>query len=159
VDTPLGELRVVVAHLEAGFDHEPERLAELDPMLEFLARSQAPTMILGDLNAAAPYHPLDPAKLPPHRRQRLADRGGKLDHDVIGRLIGDGWIDAYHFLRHDAPKHSFTTGFPALRFDYIFISQDLSPALVDADVETGGFAPYCSDHFPVWVSLGSRPVS
>ncbi|QNN22132.1 hypothetical protein HED60_07555 [Planctomycetales bacterium ZRK34] len=159
VDTPRGPMRIVVIHLQAGFDHEPDRLAELDPILEMLAESQTPTMIMGDLNAVAPYHPFDADKLPEHRRQRLIDRGGKLDHDVIGRLTGDGWIDAYHFLRHDDPKHTFTTGFPALRLDYIFISQDLSSALVDADVDTGGFSPYCSDHFPVWVSLGARPVS
>lgn len=158
LDTPRGPMRLVVMHLAAGFDGEPDRLAELDPILELLAGQQTPTMIMGDLNAVAPYHPFDPAALPPHRLKHLEDRGGKLDHDVIGRLTGDGWIDAYHFLRHDAPKHSFTTGFPALRLDYIFISQDLSPSLVDADVETGGFAPYCSDHFPVWVSLGSRRV-
>ncbi|MEX2673236.1 MAG: endonuclease/exonuclease/phosphatase family protein [Phycisphaeraceae bacterium] len=150
-------VRLIVAHLTAGLQAEAEqkRLAELDSILAFLdAQPPMPTLIAGDLNASAPYHPFDPDALPPHRRARLADRDYQLDHTVIQRLLDAGYIDAHRQTHTDAPPpHTFTTGFPALKLDYIFISPDLSDRLVDADVETGGFAPYCSDHYPVWAQL------
>lgn len=156
VNTASGHpLRIITMHLNAGQQPEDEqvRLAELAAILDYIAEPTMPTVLMGDLNACAPYHPIDTAAMAPHRRERLQARGGQLDHDVINCLTADGWIDAYHRLHRDAPRQTFTTGFPALRLDYVFLSQDLVPALVDGDVETGGFAPYCSDHFPLWISL------
>lgn len=147
-------LRIVAAHLKHGLDAEAERdrLRELNAILEFLDEQPAmPTIITGDLNASAPYHPFDPDTLPPHRRQRLADRDYQVEHAVIERLLEAGYVDAHRQTHPDTPPpHTFTTGFPALRLDYVFLSPDLADLLVDAGVETGGFAPYCSDHYPVW---------
>lgn len=150
-------LRVVAAHLRPGLEAgaEEDRLQELEAILAFLdEQERMPTVIVGDLNASAPYHPFDPEALPAHRRARLADRDHQVEHRVIERLLEAGYVDAHRQTHPDAPPpHTFTTGFPALRLDYVFVSSELVDLLVDAGVETGGFAPYCSDHYPVWAQL------
>jgi len=157
VDFDGTELRIVVVHLEAHFENESTRFAELNAILDHLDRDPRPTVIMGDLNACGPDYPLDAGNLPPHRRQQLKDHGGKLDHDVVNRLIEAGYVDAYHQKHPDEPQPTFTTGYPALRLDYIWLSRALGDTLVDADVETGGFTPYCSDHFPLWTTLRLNP--
>ncbi|MBI1368039.1 MAG: hypothetical protein GC162_05230 [Planctomycetes bacterium] len=149
-------LRVVLMHLAPHFDHEADRLAELEAIFRAMTPGNRPTMLMGDLNAVAPAADVDSAALAPHRRQRLAERGGKIDRDVIARIEKAGYADAYDLCHPDAPAVTFTTGFPALRLDYIFLSSDLVERVVGADVERGGFAPYCSDHFPLWADL-ARP--
>ncbi|MDH3584699.1 MAG: endonuclease/exonuclease/phosphatase family protein [Phycisphaerae bacterium] len=150
--------RVVVVHLFPGTQPEDEarRLREMEQVLGNLGTESLPTVLLGDFNAGAPYHPLDPSNLAPHRRERLEARGGAIDHDLVRSLNEGGWVDAYHRCHAENPAHTFTTGFPAQRVDYIFLSPDLAPRLVDADVEQGGFAPYCSDHFPLWAAIGPQ---
>lgn len=149
-------IRVVAVHLAAGQERsdEEKRLAQIDRVLAALEGERMPTVLMGDLNAAAPYEPFDFDAASPKVRQRLADRGRREpDYDVVERIVRGGWIDAYHRARPHEPKHTYTTGFPAARFDYIWLSSDLTHRLADADVERGGFAPYCSDHYPVWASL------
>ena len=71
----------------------------------------------------------------------------------MNRVAGQGWVDAYQYVNPGGGKQTYTTGFPCSRFDYIWLSQDLAGRLKRCDVEQGGFAPYCSDHYPIWVSM------
>ncbi len=153
VDFAGAPLRIVAAHLPAHFDHEDDRLRDLLPVLDALDQEPMPTVMMGDFNATAPYHTLDMAALKPKRRQRLESIGGKPRHDVVNAIISRGDVDALHHLHPHHPKQTFTTGYPANRVDYIFLTTDLVARLKAADVETGGFAPYCSDHYPVWADL------
>jgi endonuclease/exonuclease/phosphatase family metal-dependent hydrolase len=149
-------LRIALVHLEAGQRRQDEdlRLAQIRQVLAVLEESAVPTVLMGDLNAAAPYDPFDYDAASPKVKQRLAERAVRqLDHDVVQHIASRGWIDAYQRVRTTAAKHTYTTGFPAARFDYIWLSGGLERSLADADVERGGFAPYCSDHYPLWATI------
>ena len=149
-------LRVALVHLQAGQDRRDEehRLAQIECVLDVLSGEDVPTILMGDLNAAAPYEPFDFDAASPKVQRRLLDRGTRVpDHDVVRRIVSAGWIDAYRRAAPPPHKHSYTTGFPCVRFDYIWLSGDLADRLEAADVEQGGFAPYCSDHFPIWARL------
>lgn len=149
-------LRAAVVHLSPGVGPhaERQRLDELDRILPFIDPAAAiPAAILGDFNADAPYHPTDPGAMSPWRRARLALAGDTLAHDVVDRMTGAGWTDAYRRAVTGPPRHTLTTGHPAQRVDYIWLDAALAPRVIAADVETGGFAPYASDHFPLWADL------
>ena len=150
-------LRLVVVHLPAHFEYEDDRLREIGPLLDMMGDEQAgkvPTLLLGDLNATAPWHPVDYAGLKPKRRERLETMGGTPRHDVVNAIAARGYVDALHHCGGGKPSpHTFTTGYPANRVDYIWASADLADRLLAAGVETGGFAPYCSDHYPIWTDL------
>ena len=149
-------LRVAIVHLQAGQRREDEdrRLTQLDALFGALNGQALATVLMGDFNAAAPYHPFDLHAASPKVQGRLAERGASQpDHDAIRAIEKRGWLDAYHRLHPEQPRHTYTTGFPASRFDYIWVSADLADRLAEADVECGGFAPYCSDHYPIWTAL------
>ena len=150
-------LRLALVHLRAGQSRQDEevRLQQIDRLLSALEAESMPTVLMGDLNAAAPYHPFDYEAASPKLRQRLDERGVRgLDHDVVRHMMSRGWVDAYHHRSPVEPKHTYTTGFPCARFDYIWVSPDLERYIAEADIEQGGFAPYCSDHYPIWAMLG-----
>ncbi len=153
-------VRIVVAHLPPGFraDRSRQRYTELEALLGILAEEPTlPTILLGDLNAIAPYDPVDLAAARPDIQSEVAEQGGEVPRDVIERLTTDGWLDAYHHVHPHWPKHTVSTGHPSHRADHIFVDRSLAPSVVDANVETSGFAPYCSDHYPLWAAL-SRPI-
>lgn len=147
--------RIIAAHLTSGLDADDEqrRLTEVEAVLTAIGEERYPTVLMGDLNASAAYHPFDPDAVTPRVRQRVAARGGRVDHAVIDRLLESGLVDAYHQIHPRDARHTFSTGFPALRIDYILLDAALAPRLIDADIERGGFAPYCSDHYPIWATL------
>jgi endonuclease/exonuclease/phosphatase family metal-dependent hydrolase len=160
VSTEDGPLQIALVHLEAGQDrsNEDSRLRQVEAVLGELASPTMDSILMGDLNAAAPYHPFDYEAASPKVKRRLALRDRReLDHDVVGRIASAGWLDAYHTARPKDARHTYTTGFPATRFDYIWLSPGLASRLGNSDVEQGGFAPYCSDHYPIWASLRSGP--
>lgn len=149
-------LRIIVAHLPAHFQHEDDRMAELGPLLDAVeegASTEMPTVMVGDFNASAPWHPIDHAALKPTRAARLAAIGGTPRYDVVNEITRRGYVDALHQIHQGPTRHTFTTGYPANRVDYIWVSPDLSGRLLGGDVETGGFAPYCSDHYPIWTDI------
>jgi endonuclease/exonuclease/phosphatase family metal-dependent hydrolase len=149
-------IRIVTLHLPPHYDHEDDRLRDLLPVLDFLSQgpqAALPTVIMGDFNASAPYHPIDRAAMKPKRRALLESIGSTPRFDVVNTMLTRGFIDAYHHLNPSHPRHTFTTGYPADRVDYIWLSPDLLPRLAASDIETGGFAPYCSDHYPIWATL------
>ncbi len=160
VDTPAGPLRVIVAHLISGLGAELEavRLAELRDILAHDGLDGVPTALVGDLNANSPDHPVDPDAAEPAVRRRLAAEPGLICHDVVEHLQAGGWTDALVAAGPDPVPHTFSTGFPSTRLDYIFANPALADRLSGAGVERNGFAPYCSDHFPIWADLaGAGP--
>ncbi len=158
VRTDAGPLRIVVVHLPSGIDpaSEKRRLAQLNLLLPLLeAERDTPTAILGDFNADSPHHPTDLAAMSAQRRRLLDESGGKLSYDVVERMLAAGWSDAYQISHRGQPQHTLTTGFPAQRVDYIWLDHALVGRLAHAGIDSGGFSPYCSDHFPLWADLRS----
>jgi len=153
--------RVVAAHLASGLGeaYERQRLAELDRVLAFIEAGEAgPTVIAGDLNTNAPYHPVDVAAAAPAVRARMEADPAALGYDVVGRLLAAGWVDAHHHCPPPEPEHTYATGHLSTRLDYIFADALAAARIVAAGVERRGFAPYCSDHFPVWADLRVEPA-
>jgi endonuclease/exonuclease/phosphatase family metal-dependent hydrolase len=150
-------LRVVVTHLPAGIGPvaEKKRMAVLAPLLQILAEEELPTVVMGDFNSDARWHPFDEKALSERRQHKLAEAGGFPAFEVADTMVAAGWVDAYHLARpkDSQPRHTLTTGFPAQRVDYIWVDAGLADRVAASDVETGGFAPYCSDHFPIWADL------
>jgi endonuclease/exonuclease/phosphatase family metal-dependent hydrolase len=152
-------IRMIVAHLTAGQNagDEPQRFRELSALLEWLDEEDEPlpTLMMGDFNAAAPYHPFDYNGSSPRVKQRLANRSTHmLDHDVIRLMMERGWTDTLLHTHPENHTHTYTTEYPCSRFDYIWASDELRASIRDAGVETGGFTRTCSDHYPVWAELG-----
>lgn len=149
-------LRVIAIHLRAGITMEREavRMRELDELIPVLLEiDDLPTVLMGDFNANAPYHHLDIASARPKTQARLAEQNGEIPYDVIHRLTDLGFTDSYHAQHPTGSACTLSTGYPAQRVDYIWLDQSLAGLLVAADVETGGFTRYCSDHYPVWADL------
>ncbi|MHC4994668.1 MAG: endonuclease/exonuclease/phosphatase family protein [Planctomycetota bacterium] len=149
IDRPSGPLRVIAAHLPYGLSAEAEsqRLAELE---RILGAAEAPdeSLLLGTLNAAAPYHVFNASNLPPDTPCQAP-----LATAVVDRLTELGYVDG---LRRGAPEldqPTYSTGYPALTPDYVFLPASLGDRVKAAHVETGGFAPYCSDHYAVCCDL------
>ncbi len=161
VRTPAGELQLLVMHLDSGLGAESEatRLAEVQTLLGAIDTRVAPTVIAGDLNTNAPYHAVDVAAATADVQRQLHADPHLIRHDVVGHLASLGWIDALHAARPDETVHTFTTASPSTRLDYIFVDAGSGGRVADAGVEQRGFAPYCSDHFPLWVDLTlNRPA-
>lgn len=149
-------LRIVLTHLQSGPSEADEglRIEQVKAVQRELDGPSLPTLWMGDLNCAAQHHPFDHNAASPKLRQRLAERGRtKPDSSAVDLLLDAGWVDAYHRLNVLEPMHTYTTGFPCSRFDYIMLNAALAPDLTSSGVEQGGFAPYCSDHYPVWIKL------
>jgi len=148
-------MQLLVVHLESGLGAEIEarRMRELRRLLADLDDDGKPTIIAGDLNTNAPYHPVDAASATPDVQQRLAADPGLVRHEVVEHLRECGWVDAYHRARPNEAVHTFSTGYPSTRLDYIFVKGVLADRVAGAGVERRGFAPYCSDHYPMWVDL------
>ncbi len=156
IQTPSGQmLRVALVHLLSGttLAMEERRMRELEPLLTALQGRSGPCVMMGDFNSNAPYHPFDAAAARPSIQAAVKAQGGVVPHQVVERLLKDGWVDAYHRIHPDDPRHSLSTGYPAQRVDYIWVTPDLADRVAGADIEQAGFAPYCSDHFPIWADL------
>jgi len=149
-------VRIMVMHLMSGLGagFEAERLAELNWLLEDVARDEPlPTVLMGDLNSNSAGHHENPHGAEPEVAERLQAEPGLIVHDVVNRILDAGWIDALEHAMGNNVPHTFATGYPSTRLDYIFLPADWADRIVAAGVETGGFTPYCSDHFPIWTDL------
>lgn len=156
VDLSGQPLCLIGCHLASGLGPERERrrLAELSAVLEDRAVDAMPTALVGDFNSHAPWHRVDIDAAPPDRRSRMREDPTLVTTDLVEAITGRGFIDVHHRLLGDRTPHTFTTGHPSTRFDFIFANRGLAELATDAGVERRGFAPYCSDHYPVWADFG-----
>jgi endonuclease/exonuclease/phosphatase family metal-dependent hydrolase len=149
---------VGVIHLPAGpgAGDEKSRMVDLAEVLRVFERhrkNDRPHLICGDFNANAPYRLTDPAKCTARSRDAWAHTG--VPHDVIGAMLGAGYLDTYR-VGHDETVPSigsFTTQHPGQRVDYIFAFGVPAESVADAWIETDRLAKYAGDHFPVGAEI------
>lgn len=140
-----GPLRVYATHL--AHDSVEDRKRQVAAIRAVVGRPEAagtPWVLLGDFN----FRPESP------EYARLTGREPSEPNPDPGPLVGmaDSWAKVGRgpgaTIRLDRPEH-------AHRIDYIFVSADLAPGLLDARVDTETRA---SDHQPVFVRL-RRPAT
>jgi exodeoxyribonuclease III len=123
-------------------------LAVLKP---YLAAGER-VVVAGDVNAA--FAPIDLAR--PRENQRTS---GFLPEEraALGEFFAAGLVDTYRYRNPEGQKYSWWSQVTnarerniGWRLDYIFVSQNLLPSVVDADIhpEVPG-----SDHCPVSLTL------
>jgi endonuclease/exonuclease/phosphatase family metal-dependent hydrolase len=158
VETPLhARLHLIGLHLHARetFSDEQIRLGELPAILDAARRfAGQPHLLAGDFNTNHPDQPIDPARVRPSAKERIAPQNNQHPREVIRTLLHHGYLDAHAATR--TPQQfdtSFTTAHPATRVDFIFLSPELAPALRSCDVFKPSLATYASDHYPVVAEL------
>jgi len=154
IDVGGTDIQLVGVHLPSGFrpEVEQQRIDEVNALLAGLT-GDLPTCLLGDFNSHAPWHSIEIEQAPPHRRDqcRAADRGDNAK--LLPHLQDRGWTDIHHqYLGGNVP-HTFETGHPFMRVDYLLADATLAERVTEAGVDQRGFAPYCSDHFPIWADF------
>jgi endonuclease/exonuclease/phosphatase family metal-dependent hydrolase len=158
------EWTVMGLHLHARetLADEEVRLSELPAVLEIGQRLKdrgRDVLMCGDFNTSHPDQVIDPAKLRPKVRERIAGQGGVLPREVIRRVLAAdaGWLDAHALGK--APQEfgvSFTTAAPAMRVDYVFVTPGLLPRVKSCEVFRPEMARFASDHFPVVAEIAAR---
>jgi exodeoxyribonuclease-3 len=126
-----------------------------------LLKTGAPVALVGDFNVMptdldvyAPERWRDDALFRPEVR------------DAYARLVASGWTDALRVLFPDRRIYTFWKYWrnsfardAGLRIDHFLLSPALAARLKDAGVDRSIRAEEnASDHAPVWIELGSRPV-
>lgn len=119
-----GKLQVLNAHLDHA--SAQARLEGMRLILHQASPKEAPTVLMGDFNAA----PDDPP---------------------IQEILAAGYMDAMAG-SSIGTWHDFT-GTASDRIDYIFASPDLKIELAWVDERAGPEGRFPSDHFPVWVEF------
>ncbi|HET7559986.1 MAG TPA: endonuclease/exonuclease/phosphatase family protein [Limnochordia bacterium] len=130
--TPAGVLHVFGTHLTL---HVDVRLHQIDALLNATRSVPGPRVLVGDFNTEPGSSPM---------AELLAARN--LDGDPV-------WTDAAVAL--DAAAPTFPSDTPRARIDYVFVSPDLTPELLDVTVPE----VTASDHRPVVVDFRlARPA-
>jgi len=116
------EIQIINTHLGL---YPRERLAQVDALLgsDWLAHEQCrdPVILCGDFNA--------------------------LPSSSVYRRIGGRLRDAQTVAQHHQPKGTYSSRFPAVRIDHIFISPGLE--VTGIKVPASEFARIASDHLPL----------
>jgi exodeoxyribonuclease-3 len=124
---------------------------EVPIILEVLAQSGGPHLLVGDFNALRPG---DPIGAPPPGVEKRRDAVDGAPRQAIAQLLDAGYTDAYRALHpHDA-GYTYPSNAPWLRLDYHFASRALAVRLHGCDVVSGELARRASDHLPVWTEHG-----
>ena len=141
-----------VTHL----DHRDEdvRLVQLRALRTWAVRDRnRPHLIMGDFNAVSMWDYADAAaataQLAHNRKGANVLNGDKGGPKVVAQMEKAGYIDAYARVGTPGIASFLGTEHPAVRIDYIFMSESLAPALTTAQIwqETPG--QEASDHRPV----------
>ena len=121
-------LTVYCAHLSV---YPEERLRQVDELIEIMARSSGPAILIGDLNDDPDSECL---------RRLTQPRAGTSWRDLASDLISDSASSS-------EPPLTFSVKAPERRIDYI-LGRDVEciAAGVASDVRS-------SDHFPIWADL------
>jgi len=148
-------VRVIGLHLVSGIEpaDERQRVEAMNALLGAIDADAMPTALVGDFNCHAPWHPIGFDAAPPSRTAqcRAADAG--VNAQLMPRLAQAGWVDVHHRRLGDRVPHTIETGHPCLRVDFLLANVALADRLIGAGVEQRGFAPYCSDHYPIWADF------
>lgn len=121
-----------------------------------LAKAGVPAVLAGDLNVVPTEFDIYPKHS--YGRDALLQPGPRA---AFKKLLRQGWTDSVRTLHPGEPKYSYWSYMrnrwprdAGLRLDFLLLSRDLAPMLVEADVDTWvrGEAD-ASDHAPVWAKL------
>lgn len=110
-----------------------QAVVQMEEVLTYAERELGPRVLLGDLNTTS--------ELP-----------------LIERLRSKGWTDAWSFLRPGEAGHTFESHAPGKRIDYVWVSEDLRPALKSIEVvreEPNPQGARLSDHLGLAVALNA----
>ena len=151
-------VRVLGVHLSAGLSMRGERrrLREIERVLAVACAAPGPdrTLIVGDLNAVAPGDLTSVVHLPAWIRLLLRVDGG-IGTAVVGRVLADGFTDAFRHLHPDVAGQTMPVASPSVRLDYLMLGPGVLPTLGACGI---GSAPLptllaASDHLPVVLDL------
>lgn len=137
------------------FKRVPYKLGFLDSFLDVVTecRKTKPVVICGDFNIA--HTPLDLA----NPEANLATSGFlPEERDWLDRLLALGFVDSFRHIHGEIPDQFTWWSYQnrarrrnlGWRLDYFFVSEDLAPAILKADIHkdvTG------SDHCPITLEL------
>lgn len=145
-------LRLVGLHFPSGLSTRGEqaRLRHVDALLQTVGEpADDRTVLIGDLNSVAPGEVPRVAALPFWLRLLLRFEG-PIRSDVIGRLAGAGWVDAFRSLHPEDRGFSFPSRAPHVRFDYVLAPASVIPQVTGcAPVTEEPLTRRASDHFPI----------
>ena len=148
IDGPEGGRRLFATHLASR--HDPPH--PVDEVAVILARlrpiRELPHLLAGDFNS---LHPDDAIGAPPPGVTPRLDpaRNGL----AIGRMLAADYVDCFRALHPRAPGHTYASGAPWLRLDFIFASPALAARLAGCGTVRGRRVARASDHVPVWAAF------
>jgi endonuclease/exonuclease/phosphatase family metal-dependent hydrolase len=158
VDLPGRGIRLFGVHLSAGLSGRGERrrAIEVERLLSVAADPPGParTLIIGDLNAISPSDALSVATLPSWIRLLLRIDGG-ISTRVIGRVLTDGFVDAYRLLHPTESGATLPAVAPTVRLDYVMLGPSLVPAVASCRIGDASLPMMlaASDHLPLLTVL------
>lgn len=158
VDLPEWGIRLLGVHLSAGLSGRGERrrAIEVERLLAVAADPPGParTLIVGDLNAVSPSDALSVATLPAWIRLLLRIDGG-ISTRVIGRVLADGFVDAYRLLHPTESGGTMPAVAPTVRLDYVMLGRSLAPAVASCRIGDASLPMMlaASDHLPLLTVL------
>lgn len=131
------------------------RLRELRLILDYIARvSGERTVVAGDFNSIAPGDAPNFRELPLRFRLAIFLHGGYFARQVIGRMRGNGFTDAFHIMHPNALGYTFPAYRADTRFDYFFVNERLRGNVRACAVVTQPESvKRASDHLPVRMEL------
>jgi exodeoxyribonuclease-3 len=147
-----GAPRVFGVHLSAVHSNwtERRRVRELKAVLSGIAHHQDGFhVIAGDFNTLAPGETLDVGKLPPRLRAVVWLTGRQIRWETIKIMLDRSYVDAYRSLHPREAGHTFLSGDPHVRLDYVFLPLAFAARLRTCDVFSHPAATAASDHLPV----------
>jgi endonuclease/exonuclease/phosphatase family metal-dependent hydrolase len=158
IDLPAWGIRLLGVHLSAGLSGRGERrrTMEVERLLAVAADPPGPerTLIIGDLNAVSPSDALSVATLPAWIRLLLRIDGG-ISTRVIGRVLTDGFVDAYRLLHPTESGATLPAVAPTVRLDYVMLGPSLVPAVASCRIGDASLPMMlaASDHLPLLTVL------
>lgn len=151
-------IRVLGVHLSAGLSMRGERrrLREIERVLAVACAAPGParTLIVGDLNAVAPGDLISVVGLPAWIRLLLRLDGG-IGTAVVGRVLADGFTDAFRHRHPDTAGQTMPVASPSVRLDYLMLGPGIVPVLGACGIGSAALPVLlaASDHLPVVADL------
>jgi endonuclease/exonuclease/phosphatase family metal-dependent hydrolase len=158
VDLAERGIRLFGVHLSAGLSGRGERRRslEVERLLAIAADPPGParTLIIGDFNAVSPSDALKVATLPSWIRLLLRIDGG-ISTRVIGRVLTDGFVDAFRLLNPTESGATIPAAAPTVRLDYVMLGRSLVPEVASCRIGDASLPTLlaASDHLPLLTVL------